>query len=249
VGKTTTCQALGACLAELGRGVLLVDLDPQAHLTLSMGIDPEKLRRAVGDALLGNTSLVSVSRETGVAGLDIAPANQGLALVEKLLYVSSREPRGTADGYEYHLKRRLGALNRELYDFILLDCAPTLGATTLNALTAADLLLIPMQCEYFAARSLRRMLELARVVRQKTNPRLRTRVLVTMYDRRNRICRIIHEQLLQELPHMLFQTEIEVDTKLREGPCYGRPITLYAPRSRGAEQYRALARELMNNGR
>ena len=240
MGKTTTCLALGACLAELGRGVLLVDLDPQAHLTISLGIDPEKVRRSVGEALLGNASLVSLSRETGVPGLDIAPANQDLALVDKLLYASR--------GYEYHLKRRLAALNGDLYDFVLIDCAPSFGAATLNALTAADLLLIPMQCEYYAARSLRRMLELARLVQRKTNARLRYQLLITMYDRRNRICRLIHEQLQRELPHLLFKTEIDVDTKLRESPVYGQPITRYAPKSRGAEQYRALARELTKNG-
>ena len=147
VAKTTTCLSLGACLAEMGHSVLLVDLDPQAHLTLSMGIRPEKLSRTVGDALLANASLLSVSRESSILGLDVVPANEGLALIDKLLYGRK--------GYESFLKNRLRAMSEELYDFVLLDCPPSFGALTLNALTAAGLLIIPIQCEYYAARSLR----------------------------------------------------------------------------------------------
>jgi chromosome partitioning protein len=241
VAKTTTCQSLGACLAEMGRDVLLIDLDPQAHLTMAMGINPEGLRHTVSDALLANASLVSVSRESVVPGLDIVPANQELALLDKFFY--------GRDGYEFYLKRRLGAMNPDLYDFILIDCAPSFGAITLNALTAADRLLIPIQCEYFAARSLRRSVELARMVREKTNPRLSYQILVTMYDRRNRICRFVLDQMRRELSHVLFETIIEVDTRLRESPAFGQPITLYAPNTRGSQQYRALARELTYNGR
>jgi chromosome partitioning protein len=241
VAKTTTCLSLGACLAELGHSVLLIDLDPQAHLTVSLGVEPDKVYRSVADALLGNASLVSVSRETSIPGLDLAPANQGLALIDKVLY-------GNAD-YEYRLARRLELVDRDLYDFILIDCAPAFGSITLNAMTAADVLLIPTQCEYYAARSLRRVLGLARLVQQKTNPGLKYRLLVTLYDQRNRICRLILEQLQRELSQVMFETVIEVDTKLRESPAYAQPITLYAPNTRGAEQYRALAREVMSNGR
>jgi chromosome partitioning protein len=241
VGKTTTCLSLGACLAEMGYIVLLVDLDPQAHLTMSMGISPDRLHRTVSDALLANNSLVSVSRETPVLGLDVVPANQGLALIDKLLY--------GRDGYEYHLKHRLRAMRQDVYDFVLIDCAPSFGTITLNALTAADLLIIPIQCEYYAAKSLRSVLGLARMVQEKTNPRLRYRLLVAMYDRRNRICRLIRDQMQGKLGHLLFKTAIEVDTKLRESPAFGQPISLYAPNTRGARQYRALARELTHNER
>lgn len=240
VAKTTTCLSLGACLAETGRSVLLVDLDPQAHLTLSMGIKPEKLSRAVGDALLGNTSLVSVSRESSVFGLDIVPANQGLALIDKILY--------GRNGYEFHLKNRLRAMREDAYDFILLDCAPSVGTLTLNALTAAHLLIIPIQCEYYAGRSLRQVMGLVKLVQEKTNPRLSYRVLVTMYDQRNRICRLILTRMQRELSRILFETVIQIDTKLRESPAFGQPITLYAPHTRGAQQYRALAKELLNHG-
>lgn len=240
VAKTTTCLSLGACLAELGFSVLLIDLDPQAHLSLSLGFKPEQLHRTGSDAMLANTSLLSVSRESAVPGLDIVPANQQLALVDKILY--SRK------SYEFFLKQRLETLNQDLYDYVLIDCAPAFGTLTLNALTAADLLLIPIQCEYYAAKSLRSVLELTRVIRQKTNPGLNYQLLITMYDRRNRICRVIRDQLQSSLSPVLCNTIIEVDTKLRECPAYTQPITQYAPDTRGAEQYRALAKELLRYG-
>jgi chromosome partitioning protein len=240
VAKTTTCLSLGACLAEMGKSVLLIDLDPQAHLTLSLGIEPEEVRRGVDDAILGNASLLSVSRESGIPGLDIVPAHQELAVLNKILYKRT--------GYEFRLKNALNAMGNGLYDLVLIDCPPAPNILTLNALTAANLLIIPMQCEYYAAHSLRQTINLVELVRKRTNSRLLYRVLVTMYDRRNRICGIIHDQMKRGLKRILFDVVIEVDTKLRESPTVGQPVTLYAPNTRGAEQYRALAKELMNDG-
>ena len=240
VAKTTTCLSLGACLAEMGKSVLLIDLDPQAHLTLSLGIEPEEVRRGVDDAILGNASLLSVSRESGIPGLDIVPAHQELAVLNKILYKRT--------GYEFRLKNALNAMGNGLYDLVLIDCPPAPNILTLNALTAANLLIIPMQCEYYAAHSLRQTINLVELVRKRTNSRLIYRVLVTMYDRRNRICGIIHDQMKRGLKRILFDVVIEVDTKLRESPTVGQPVTLYAPNTRGAEQYRALAKELMNDG-
>jgi chromosome partitioning protein len=229
---------LGACLAELGQLVLLVDLDPQTNLTLSMGLTPAKLRHTVSEALLGNTSLVSVSREGASFGLDIVPASQDLVVLDKVLQ--------GRPNCEYRLERALETMDDDLYDIVLIDCPPSFGLLTLNALTAADLLIIPTQCEYYAAHALRRTIELAELVRKKTNPRLVYRVLVTMYDRRNRICQVIHDRMQRGLGRFLLKTVIEVDTKLRESPVFGEPITRYAPQTRGAQQYRALAKELMH---
>lgn len=240
VAKTTTCLSLGASLAEMGYSVLLIDLDPQAHLTLSFDITPKKLRRTVCDAFLANNSLLSVSRESAIFGLDIVPANQELALIDKLINRKKE--------YQYYLKKRLAAMGEDYYEFIIIDCPPSFNALTLNALTAADLLIIPVQCEYYAARSLRRIVRLARLVQVKTNPNLTYQMLVTMYDRRNKICQIIFNQMQQELSHILYQTIIEVDTKLKESPVFGQPITHYAPYTRGAQQYRALAKELVDHG-
>ncbi len=242
VAKTTTCLSLGACLAEMGYSVLLIDMDPQAHLTLSLGLEPNRLRRTVSDALLANTSLLSVSRESHIFDLDIVPANQELGLIDKLFYGQR--------GYEFHLRNRLTSLIQEgYYEVVLIDCPPSFNTLTLNALTAANLLIIPVQCEYYAARSLKRIMHLAKLVQTKTNPNLTYQMLVTMYDRRNKICRIIYDQMHQEFSQVLYETIIEVDTKLRESPVFGQPITHYAPQTRGAQQYRALAEELMRNGR
>jgi chromosome partitioning protein len=239
VAKTTTCLSLGASLAKEGQSVLLVDLDPQAHLTISLGLKPEELRHTIKDAFLGNVSLVSITRETDVPLLDLAPANQELGVVDKLLY-------GRPD-YESLLKNRLKVTDNEYYDVILVDCPPALGTLVLNALTAAELLIIPTQCEYYASRSLHDVLQLVQLVREKTNAVLAYRVLITMFDRRNRISHVVREQLERTFSDVLLETIIDVDTKLRESPVFGQPVNLYAPNTRGAAQYRALAKELMNH--
>lgn len=241
VAKTTTCLSLGASLLEMGHFVLLVDLDPQAHLTLSLGLRPQDLRRTVGDALLRNNSLVSVSRESSWLGLDIAPANQGLLVLEKILY---GQP-----GFQFRLKDGLDSMDDGFYDFILIDCPSSFGTLTLNALTAADVLIVPVQCEYYAVHTLLKYINLVQHTQKKVNTMLKHRVLVTMYDRRNKICRLTLEQMQGKLNSVIFETIIEVDTKLRESPAFGQPITFYAPTTRGAEQYRALAKELLNYDR
>lgn len=239
VAKTTTCLSLAACLAELDKSVLLIDLDPQANLTLSLGLQPESLRRTVTDAIIHNTTLVSVSRESSVMGLDIVPANTGLAAIDKVLY--------RCKGYEMYLKEAMADLDGDLYDYVVIDCPPSFGPLTLNALTVADLMIIPTQAEYYAARTLQHVFELIRLVRQKTNADLRYRILITMYDRRNRICERILGQMKTAFPHILYNTVIEIDTKLRESPVVGKPITLYRPNTRGARQYHELAEELMSD--
>ena len=237
VAKTTTCLSLAGSLAEQGNLVLLMDLDPQAHLTSSLGVRPGDLRRTVSDVLLNQDSLASISLETQVFGLDLAPANDELVIIDKMLY---RHP-----GYEYRLKTDIENARRWLYDVLIIDCPPTFGTVTINALTAADLLIIPLQCEHYAVQSLIRMLEMVRLTRRKTNPSLRYRLLVTMFDMRNKVHPMILQYLRDHFPEAIFQTIIQVDTKLRESPAHAKPITAYAPKTRAAQQYRALAEELV----
>jgi chromosome partitioning protein len=234
VAKTTTCVSLGAAFVERGQEVLALDLDPQGNLSLALGVDTRGLRRGMADVLLGNNSAVSVSRETTVPGLDIIPANPDMHLVEKFLTVRAN--------YEYTLRQALVLAAN--YELVLFDCPPSVGPLPFTALTAADLLVIPTQCEYFSTHGLGEVMDLIARVRARTNPNLSYRLLVTMYDRRNRVHRTILEQLRGAFGSAVLDTVIEVDTKLRESPVFGQPITRYAPKSRAALQYRALAEEL-----
>ncbi len=237
VAKTTTTLALGGALAEANHEVLLIDLDPQANLTLGLGVPPAKVRRSIADVLLNSANLLSVSRETGIAGLDIVPSNAEMSMAERFLPVRQN--------YEHILKGVLsGPLN---YEYVLLDCPPSLGAVTFNALTAADFALIPTQPEYFSAHGLRSLMGAIRKVRAQNNPDLAYYILITMMDRRNRIHRALKEQLQSTFGEGLLETIIEIDTKLRESTIAGTPITHYNPQSRSAQQYRALAEEILRN--
>ena len=237
VAKTTTCLSLGGCLVEMGRTVLLVDLDPQANLTASLALEPRQLARTVSDVLEGKVTLIAASQRTTVMGLNILPANASLALLDRALYQS--------EAYEARLKKAVSELNPGLYDYVLIDCPPSLGPLTLNALTVADLAIVPTQAEYYALKSLENVFVMIKLTRRRTNPDLRYRILVTMYDRRNAISGKMLARVRDAFDDALFSTVIDVDTKLREGPLQGKPITVYSPSTRGAQQYRALAKEVM----
>lgn len=234
VAKTTTCVSLGAAFVERGHEVLALDLDPQGNLSLALGVNTRDLRRGVADVLLGNNTAMSVSRETVVPGLDIIPSNSDMQLVEKFLTVRPN--------YEYALRQALALTSS--YEIVLFDCPPSVGALPFTALTAADLMVIPTQCEYFSTHGLGEVMDLVARVRSRTNPHLNYRILATMYDRRNRVHRTILDQLRGAFGSAVLETTIEIDTKLRESPVFGQPITQYAPKSRAALQYRALAEEL-----
>lgn len=234
VAKTTTVLSLGAALAELDTKVLMLDLDPQANLTLSLGIQPKSLTHSVSDILLGGKTSEQVVHELDIPGIDLIPANHELILAERYLTVR--------DNYELLLRNSINSHYEA--DIALIDCPPALGPLTRSALCSADMLIIPTQCEYYSAHALKDMLSLIRDVRLSKNPRLRYRLLMTLYDRRNRIHRSLEEQIRAAFGEAVFDTRIEIDTRFRESPIFGQPITAYAPRSRGATQYRQLAEEL-----
>jgi chromosome partitioning protein len=238
VAKTTTVVSLGGALAQIGLDVLLVDLDAQADLTLALGANPSQVRGSISDVLLNSDSLLGISCETSIPGLDYIPSNNDMELAERFLPIRQN--------YEYILRDALrNELSPYAYDIVLLDCPPALGAVTSNALNAANLLIIPTQAEYFSAHALRNMMATVRRIRSQSNPNLTYRVLITMRDRRNRIHRDLSEQLQATFSDGVFQTIIEVDTKLRESSIAGLPITHYTSKTRSARQYQALAKELI----
>lgn len=236
VAKTTSTLSLGAALAELNHRVLLIDLDPQANLSLALGLETGEVEITSANVLIENAAIKTAIRKTDVANLELVPSSSRIETVEQYLPMRSN--------YLLTLRNVIlaGALT---YDYILLDCPPALGAITLNALSAADLLIIPTQAEYFSAYALRNMMGSIRRIRQESNPNLAYRILVTLLDRRNRTHRNIFEQLQTTFGQGVFTTVIEIDTKLRESPIVGMPITQYRPTSRGSQQYRVLAQELI----
>lgn len=236
VAKTTTTLSLGSCLAEQGLRILVVDLDPQAHLTQALSIDPEGLRRTIGDVLLLQASILEVSRESSVPNLDVVPANRGLILVEKLLH--------NIKEYEKRLQTGLQALNDQFYDLILFDCPPSFGPLTINALAASEMVIIPVTCDFFSMQSVKVYLNLLNMVKKNINPDIQSRLLITMYDGRTRLSKLFLEQFQTKFSASLFETVIPLDTKVRESSLFGRPINLYANKARSAQEYRALAMEL-----
>lgn len=236
VAKTTSALALGGCFAEMEHETLMIDLDPQANLTHGVGLDPAQMRHSAADVLLGNRTLLQVSRETGMPGLDIVPGNVDMLTAARFLYLRP--------GYEFLLRDSLRLPELSFYDLVLIDCPPSLGPLTLNALTAADLVIIPTQCEAFSMQALNGIFKLVNVVWSKTNPKLSFKLLVTMFDKRMRLHQRVHEQLQASFPHSMFNVEIGVDTKLKESQLDGQLLISYTRSSRALKQYQTLAREL-----
>lgn len=237
VGKTTTAVSLAAILAQRGKRVLLVDLDPQANATSSLGIDKNALSSSVYDLLLNSQVTEGLVILSNVIGLDLIPSTPGLAGAEiELVDVDHREMR---------LRQGLASL-RGRYDYILIDTPPSLGLLTLNALSAADGVIIPVQCEYLPLEGLTQLLRTIELVRQRLNPDLVVRGLVlTMYDTRTNLSRQVVQDVRSHFPATVFQAIIPRSIKLSEAPSYGEPITLYAPDSYGSVAYNALCDELL----
>ncbi len=236
VAKTTTTLSLGAALVESGKKVLVIDLDAQANLTLALGVDPQKVERTVVN-LFSGANIHSIIAETGIPGLSLLPSNHEISYAERTL--------PTRPGYESILKNGIREADLFDFDYVLIDCPPFLGAIVLNAFSAANLLLIPTQPEYFSIYALKNMMGLIHRVRAQSNPDLSYRLLLTLFDSRNRIHRTLSEQLRTSFSEGVLQTVIMVDTKLRESTIAGLPIVYHSPKSRSAIQYRELSQEIM----
>jgi chromosome partitioning protein len=239
VGKTTTSVNLAACLAAAGAQTLLVDLDPQCNATVALGRDRD-LRPSSYDCLTGEVSVAEAARPAGPDNLWLVPANRDLAGAAVEL------PR--IDGSESRLRDRLGPV-RERFAVTLLDCPPSLGPVSVNALVAADRAIVPVQAEYLALEGLVQFLETLNLIRRRLNPALEVSgLLVTMHDERTRLAQDVERELRAHFPGMVFETVIPRSVRVAEAPSYGLPVTEHSPNSRGSGAYRALARELGARG-
>ena len=240
VGKSTTAINLSACLADAGKRVLVVDFDPQGNASSGFGINKEALAHDIYDTLLGDTPLSEVIVDTPVEGVRIAPASIQLAAAEiELVSVMARE-----SVLRYVLQDAA-----DDYDYVFIDCPPSLGLLTVNALVAADSLLIPIQCEYYALEGLSKLLDSMRMVKGRLNPSLHVfGVVMTMYDARTILSRQVVEQVREYFKEKVFETVVPRNIKLSEAPSHGLPVIAYAPKSQGALSYAALAREVIERG-
>lgn len=255
VGKTTTVLSLAGVFAKLQKNVLVVDLDSQANLTISFGIDPHAMKRSISDVLFSNAPLSGVIRQTRLSGVDLVPADRDMELVDRFLPLrpdykeilskSIFEQEAASENSASDKATVRGTLpNLSFYDYLILDCPPGLGALTVNALIASHMLIIPTQPEYYSIYAIHGMLASVEQIRKQYNPDLFFRLLITMLDRRNRIHRHMSEKLRENYSQLLFNTHIGIDTQLRETSLAGLPITHYHNRSRSAQQYQSLAEEV-----
>ena len=240
VGKTTTVVNLAAYLALSGTQTLVIDLDPQGNATSGLGVDRRSLDRSVYDALINRVPIAELVHETSIPGLDLVPAALALSGAEVELV--------TLPAREHRLSASLADLG-EQYDRVLIDCPPSLGLLTVNALTAADGVLIPIQTEYYALEGLSQLVNTIRMVREGLNPRLEIDgVLLTMYDGRTRLSVQVAAEVRRHLEGTVYDTVVPRSIRLSEAPSHGVPIAIYDPSSRGAEAYGRLAAEVTARG-
>ncbi len=239
VGKTTTAVNLAACVAEAGYDALLVDIDPQANATIALGIGKDA-PRTVYDLLIGSATLDEIVMPTSIEHLSIAPAGPDLAGATVEL------PR--AAGSEVRLRDALAGV-RDRYAFTLLDCPPSLGPLTVNALVAADRVIVPVQAEYFALEGLAGLLDTLSLVQRELNPRLTVAgMLLTMYDGRTRLAQDVEREIREHFPELVFDTVIPRNVRVGEAPSFGKPVTHHDPHCAGADAYFELAKEVAARG-
>jgi chromosome partitioning protein len=239
VGKTTTAVNLAACVAEAGYESLLVDIDPQCNATLALGLD-KHAKPTVYDALIGEVELERAIVESQVAHLSVAPAGPDLA------GASVELPR--IDGFEHRLRDALGTI-RERYAFVLLDCPPSLGPLTVNALVAADRVIVPVQSEYFALEGLAGLLDTLSLIQRELNPRLTVAgMLLTMHDSRTRLAQDVEREIREHFAALVFDTVIPRNVRIGEAPSFGKPVIHYDPHCAGADAYFQFAMEVAARG-
>jgi chromosome partitioning protein len=239
VGKTTTVINLAAWLAKKGKKTLVVDADPQSNATSGLGFQPMELDGSIYDVLINGASVQQVIRETQLEDLDVLPSTIKLVGAEvELVAMMAREQ---------VLRKALEPV-RDNYDYLLMDCPPSLGLLTLNTLTAADTVLIPIQSEYFALEGLSQLLNTIRLVQKNLNRRLKIEgILLTMYDNRLNLSRQVKDEVQEFFRRLMFRTIIYRNVRLSEAPSHGKPIMLYDKGSRGAENYQQLAEEILEH--
>ena len=238
VGKSTTAINLSACLAELGQRVLLIDIDPQGNTTRGVGVDKDNVNATLYELLVGECEISDCLIENVFENLSLIPSNVNLSGAEIELV--------GVEGREFLLKNHIDSI-RDNYDFIIMDCPPSLNVLTINAMTTADSVLVPIQCEYYALEGLTQLIHTIELVQNRLNPDLDIEgVVFTMYDARTNLSLQVVENVKNNLDQSIYKTIIPRNVRLAEAPSYGLPITLYDKRSVGAESYRLLAEEVLH---
>lgn len=241
VGKTTTAINLAASLAAIEHPTIVIDIDPQSNTTSGLGIDSKTVTNSIYEVMIGSADINESIRQTELDFLDLVPAHINLVGAE--IEMIDREER------ERILKKALADL-RERYDFVIIDCPPSLGLLTINALTASDSIVIPVQCEYFALEGLGQLLNTIKIVRQHLNPELDIEgVLLTMYDTRTRLSNQVAEEVKRYFDDRVFKSVISRNVRLAEAPSFGKPALLYDSTSVGTKNYLSLAREIIKKNR
>lgn len=240
VGKTTTSINLSACLAELGQRVLVVDVDPQGNTTSGLGVDKNNVENTIYELMLGECTIDECIIKNVLDNLDVMPSNVNLSGAEiDLIGVDERE---------YILQKEINKV-RDNYDFVIVDCPPSLSMLTVNAMTASDTVLVPIQCEYYALEGLSQLIHTINLVKKRLNPDLEMEgVVFTMYDARTNLSLQVVENVKENLKQTIYKTIIPRNIRLAEAPSHGLPINLYDPKSAGAESYRLLAEEVIHRG-
>lgn len=240
VGKTTTAINLSACLAELGKKVLAIDMDPQGNMTSGLGIDKNNVEYTVYDLIIGEAGINQVICKEALENLDVLPANVDLSAAEiELIGI---------DNKEYIIRDEVEKAKNN-YDYIIIDCPPSLSMLTINAMTTADTVLVPIQCEYYALEGLSQLIHTIDLVKERLNPRLEMEgVVFTMYDARTNLSLQVVENVKENLNKTIYKTIIPRNIRLAEAPSHGMPINMYDSKSAGAENYRLLAEEVIHKG-